>query len=75
MNQKAVVVAVHGVGQRAVGASAQALAVLLAGMNSHVPADSADQPSYSTFVGNALDVPLLDAKRFTPFRAEGKPCR
>jgi hypothetical protein len=73
MNQKVAIVAVHGVGQHAAGASAQAVADLLAGLNSYTPAPHADGSSYSAFAVNAVDVPLPDAKLFTPFPPEKKP--
>jgi hypothetical protein len=71
--QKVAVVAVHGVGQHAAGASAQAVADLLAGLNSYIPADGANPASYSAFAVNELEVPLPDAKLFTPFPPEKKP--
>ena len=70
MSQKVAVVAVHGVGQHAAGASAQAVADLLVGLNSYTPADIAVKSPYSDFSVNALDVPLPDAKLFRPFPPE-----
>jgi hypothetical protein len=71
--QKVAVVAVHGVGQHAAGASAQAVADLLAGLRSYTPADIDVKSPYSAFSVNDLDVPLPDAKLFTPFPPEEKP--
>ncbi len=73
MTQKVAVVAVHGVGQHAAGASAQAVADLLVGLNSYTPADIAVKSPYSDFSVNALNVPLPDAKLFTPFPPVVKP--
>jgi hypothetical protein len=73
MSQKVAVVAVHGVGQHAAGASAQAVADLLVGLNSYTPADIAVKSPYSDFSVNALDVPLPDAKLFQPFSPDVKP--
>jgi hypothetical protein len=66
MSQKVAVVAVHGVGQHAAGASAQAVADLLVGLNSYIPADIAVESPYSAFSVNAVDVPHPDAKLFQP---------
>jgi hypothetical protein len=71
--QKVAVVAVHGVGQHAAGASAQAVADLLAGLNSYISSEGTDKASYSSFAVNELEVPLPDAKLFTPFPPEEKP--
>src|SRR5580704_7193246 len=65
MSQKVAVIAVHGVGQHPAGASAEAVANLLVGLNCYAASNVASP--YSSFSVNEIDVPLPSATLFRPF--------
>jgi hypothetical protein len=67
------VVAVHGVGRHATGASADAMANLLSGINGYLRPPGASP--YTNFVTQPIQVPLPGAGFFPSFRAVAPPAR